>query len=340
MNLFVSVDKIEPWKYILNANIPELKLAKGIIITEKIKENLLKKGIFVIPVIKNNASEHAVLRNELVEQSYNKVKEFWSSLYEKQKIDKDQFIDVSQDIAESIIDNFDDDVIYIPLKKLQNFDEYTYTHSLNVSIVATLITKAMGFDNFLVKKVSLSALLHDIGKSKIDINLINAPRGLTKEEFEQIKNHVKYGKEICYEQGIDDENIISGILYHHERFDGRGYLSRLKEEEIPIFGRIIAIADVYDALTSKRSYKGCWNNYKAVSHIIQNSTKMFDPDCVSAFVKVFGIYPPGTKVLLSDYRIATVIASKKDNELQPLLQIGNQIVVDLASEKSYILKVL
>jgi HD-GYP domain-containing protein (c-di-GMP phosphodiesterase class II) len=66
---------------------------------------------------------------------------------------------------------------------------------------------------------------------------------------------------------------------------------------------------------------------------------MFDPDCVSAFVKVFGIYPPGTKVLLSDYRIATVIASKKDNELQPLLQIGNQIV-DLASEKSYILKVL
>jgi putative nucleotidyltransferase with HDIG domain len=338
LNLFVSVDKIKPWDYILNANIPELKLSKGVIITERIKENLLKKGIFVIPVIKNNASEHAVLRNELVEKSYNKVREFWDSLYKKQQFDKEEFIDVSQDIAESIIDNFDE-VIYIPLKKLQNFDEYTYSHSLNVSIVATLIGKSMGFDDFLIKKLSLSALLHDVGKSKVDINLINAPRGLTHEEFEHMKNHVKYGNELCSAHGINDEDVLSGLLYHHERFDGKGYLSGLKEEEIPLFGRIIAIADVYDALTSKRSYKNCWNNYKAVSHILQNSTKMFDPECVSAFVKVFGIYPPGTKILLNDYRIATVIASKRENELQPMLQIGNDIV-DLSKEKSYILKVL
>ena len=338
MNLFVSVEKIKPWDYILNANIPELKLNKGVIINDRIKENLLKKGIFVVPVIKNSASEHAVLRNELVEKSYTKIKEFWETLYKKEKFDKEEFIDVSENIAESIIDNFDE-IIYIPLKKLQNFDEYTYSHSLNVSIVATLIGKALDFDDLMVKKLSLSALLHDVGKSKVDIKLINAPRGLTYEEFEHMKNHVKYGKELCTSHGINNEDILSGILYHHERYDGRGYLEGLKENEIPLFGRIIAISDVYDALTSKRSYKSCWNNYKAVSHIIQNSNKMFDPECVSAFVKVFGIYPPGTKILLNDYRVATVIASKMQNELQPLLQIGNEIV-DLAKEKSYILKVL
>ena len=338
MNLFVSVEKIKPWDYILNANIPELKLSKGVIITGRIKESLLKKGIFVVPVIKNNASEHALLRNELVEKSYNKVKEYWKNLYKKQEFDKEEFIDISQNIAESIIDNFDE-IIYIPLKKLQNFDEYTYAHSLNVSIVATLIGKALEFEDFKIKKLALSGLLHDVGKSRVDINLINAPRGLSREEFEHMKNHVKYGEMICSAHGINDSDILSGVLYHHERFDGRGYLSGLKEHNIPLFGRIIAIADVYDALTSKRSYKNCWNNYKAVSHIIQNSTKMFDPECVSAFVKVFGIYPPGTKILLNDYRVATVIASKRDNELQPLLQIGNEIL-DLSKEKCYILKVL
>lgn len=335
---FKEVEKIESWKYILNIDIPSIKLRKGTILTNYVKEMLLKNGYFFIPVIKNYASDVSVIDNELIEKSYEILKRKLIEIEKNGKLDNYVIEEVAGEITDKIEKNFGE-YLYLPLKKLKEYDEYTYTHSLNVGLIAGLIGKTMNFETEKINKLIISGILHDVGKSRISFEILNAPRQLTIEEYSLIKKHVIFSKEILLENGIIDEEILDSATYHHERFDGKGYFRGLKGYDIPLFGRITSISDVYDALTSKRIYKNIWNNYKVVSHIIQNSNKMFDPEIVSNFIKTFGIYPPGTRVVLSDKRFGTVVASRNGNEIQPLIQIDEKII-DLKKDKIFIKSVI
>jgi HD-GYP domain-containing protein (c-di-GMP phosphodiesterase class II) len=338
LSIFKDVDKIESWKYILATEIPFLKLKKGTIINDYIKISLKKNGVFIVPVFQNKASEVSVIDKKIIEKSYAVIKEKFQKLQIDSKINAEIIDEISQGISDSIDKNFGD-FLYLPLKKLKDFDEYTFTHSLNVGTIAALIAKSMNLPKKTLNKVVISGILHDVGKSKLNVDILNAPRKLTLEEFKHIKDHVIYGKNILLENNVTDKEIIDGVLYHHERYDGNGYQSGLINNEIPLFGKLIGIADIYDALTSRRTYKDIWNNYKVVSHIIQNSCKMFDPTIINYFLKIFGLYPPGTIVQLNDRRTGTVVASRKDNELQPLVQIGST-VIDLKEKGMFILNAL
>lgn len=337
MNEFRNVEKINPFKYILAVDIPYLNLEKGIIINERIKNTILANGIFVIPVYENKAYDMTILDEEQLNEGYYEIKNELTRLERNKYFDKKKLKEISDNISKKMIKN-KENLIYLPLKKLQEYDEYTYTHSLNVCVVATLIARNMGLREKMVRKVSFSALIHDIGKTKISNEILNSPNKLNDEEFRIIKNHVRYGYEIALKNKIIDEDVLGGILYHHEKFDGKGYLYNKSDLEIPLVARIITIADVYDALTSKRSYKKPWNNYETISFIIQNVEKIFDKDIVSVFIKIIGLYPPGTKVMLNDYSVGTVVAARETNELQPLIQIG-ECLIDMKQENKYILKV-
>ncbi|GAB6189811.1 HD-GYP domain-containing protein [Marinitoga arctica] len=323
-------------------------LKKGTEINEEIIYNLKKSGIFNIPVkstkvvskLTQSAQKHGVISKESLDLNYKKVKEVFKNLEENNTIDIDSVIEIASSIKEDIENNYSDK-LFVPLKKLRNFDEYLYTHSLNVMIISSVLAienKIIG-DELL--NVSISALLHDIGKTSVPIEIMNAPRPLTSEEMIIMRNHVLYGKNLAIENNLKDKFIISGIYEHHERIDGKGYLEGKKADEISHFGKIISIADVYDALTSVRSYKGPWTPYKTITFILSNVEKQFDGEFAQGLINAFGIYPVGTRVQLNNGQFGTVIASNRANKIRPLVKIDHGDVLDLSKDFSLrIVKVL
>ncbi len=137
-------------------------------------------------------------------------------------------------------------------------DNYTHQHSKNVTFYSLEIAKRVGLSQEKLEKLEFSAILHDVGKIGIPDSILRKPGKLTDEEFAYIKNHTVYGAEILSQIKYVDNDIISGALEHHEKLDGSGYPYGKKGEEIGLFGRIIAVADIFDALSSKRTYKEGW----------------------------------------------------------------------------------
>ena len=186
-------------------------------------------------------------------------------------------------VLESIIYNDDTISSYI---KIIEYDYYTHTHSLNVSIYALCLGAELGIDKDDLISLGRAALLHDIGKSKIDPKIVNKNGSLTDEEFEVMKNHPRYGYEIAKDYNIQDKKILDGIHHHHEKIDGRGYPNKLYGEQITLFPRIISICDVFDALTTKRTYKPAMISFDALMLMKTTMSSHFDHKLLNKFIRM------------------------------------------------------
>ena len=165
-------------------------------------------------------------------------------------------------------------------------DSYTSGHSKRVALYSQLIAEEMGMDDNECKNVYFIALMHDCGKCKIPDEILNKPSKLTKEEFEVIKSHTIEGARML--EGFDFiEGFSQGALCHHEKYDGSGYPNGLKGEEIPLIGRIICVADSYDAMASRRIYRDALSLEMIKEEFVKNSGKQFDPEIVEVFLKLF-----------------------------------------------------
>ncbi len=163
-------------------------------------------------------------------------------------------------------------------------DEYTKGHSQRVSVYSSAIAKEMGWSEEEVNKIRYIALLHDIGKIGVPDNVLNKPGKLTDAEYELMKKHTTIGGEILKDTGMFD-GIALGALYHHERYDGKGYPKGLEGEEIPLIARIICVADAYDAMTSTRVYRKRLSDEDAMAEIEKCKGKQFDPQIADIFIK-------------------------------------------------------
>lgn len=164
-------------------------------------------------------------------------------------------------------------------------DPYTHGHSLRVTLYSLILANELGLDDELLEEIETAGLLHDIGKIGIPQNILCKPGKLTDEEFEIMKNHPAQGEKMVV--NIKKLKIIADWLKtHHERWDGRGYPSGLKGEEIPITARIIALADTYDAMTSTRSYRKALPHEVAIEEIKKCSGSQFDPKLAELFVSL------------------------------------------------------
>lgn len=200
----------------------------------------------------------------------------------------------------NIMDNLmEHDVLLHDVEMIRNHDEYTFVHSVNVSAMAVIIGLAFDYDVNSLKKLGLAALLHDIGKIKVDSGLINKPGKLTEEEKLIMNRHSQYTYELLLERPEIDATVALSAYQHHEKFDGTGYPQGLKGEEIEPFARIIAVADVYDALVTDRSYRKSMMSYVAAEIIQASCYTHFDPVVVKAFMQNIIIYPVGSMVVLS-----------------------------------------
>lgn len=187
-------------------------------------------------------------------------------------------------LYESLIGNF-----YGILRSLVNAleakDLYTGKHSERVTHYAGMIARRMGCSEAQLETLQTVGYLHDIGKIGIHDSILNKPAPLSREEYELVKKHPVIGESIVAELGLTLEER-SIIRHHHERWDGGGYPDGLAGDEIPILARIVAVADAFDAMTSKRAYRGAMGKAEAVRELKKNRQKQFDGDALDAFVEV------------------------------------------------------
>ena len=165
-------------------------------------------------------------------------------------------------------------------------DSYTIGHSRRVTLFALQIAQAIGFDDERQEKLEYMSTLHDIGKIGIPDSILNKEGPLTEAEANVMKNHVSIGANIL-KNIIDFEDIYMGVLYHHERYDGKGYIFGLKGEEIPLEARIIALADAYDAMTSNRPYRSRFSHQEAIAEIKYCAGSQFDPRLAEVFIGLY-----------------------------------------------------
>lgn len=240
--------------------------------------------------------------------------------------------------------------VLINLSDIRVYDDYTFSHSVNVCVLSLLTGITLGYHELKLRELGIGALLHDIGKIRIDKELLNKRGELTREEYAEIKKHSVHGYNIL--RDYDDIPLLSSHIafQHHERWDGKGYPRGLAGEQIHEYARIVAVADVYDALMADRPYRPAYSVNQAVIILNHMSGVYFDPHLVSALVYNVAIYPIGSVVKLSTGEIGVVVDVNRNAPTRPIVRLvldqnlnrlKKQHEVDLASFTTvYILQVL
>lgn len=227
------------------------------------------------------------------------------------------------------------------LTKIKHQDDYTAEHCLNVCVLTATFARHLGMVESDIRKVALSGLLHDVGKAKIPEQILTKTGRLTDEEFDLMKRHPVFGRDLLASLKAPDRAAIDVAHSHHERIDGRGYPRGLSEQQIPYFAKLISIVDCYDAITSNRCYDSARASMEALDIIYKGRGNQFDSYLAEAFIKCIGIYPPGSIVELTNGSAAIVISSNKDNKLRPKVlmvrnsekELAKEIVIDLNANK-------
>ena len=190
--------------------------------------------------------------------------------------------------------------------QMYNKDAYTFQHSVSVALLLMILQHHQGAPHEIVVEAGIGGLLHDIGKTRIPLQLLNKPGRHTAEERQQMREHVRFSQMILDENGIHSPIIRAIALQHHERYDGTGYPLGLAGDAISVYGQQAAIIDVYDAITSDRCYHKGLPAPVAIKKIFELGKNHFDPKVVRDVVHCFGIYPPGTLVRLASGKLAVV----------------------------------
>jgi putative nucleotidyltransferase with HDIG domain len=236
-------------------------------------------------------------------QTIETAKEALDSIRKGTSFSVSKIEESSQNVVESILRNPD---ALVSLCQIKGYDEYTYTHSVNVSVLTTSIAFSMGYNRDRLLEVGVGGILHDVGKMRVPESILNKPGKYADWEFNMMKKHPDYGMDILKEKKSVPDLSKLIVAQHHERFNGKGYPRFLKGAEIAEISLISAVADVYDALTSDRVYRAAFTPQKALGMIFQGCDEEYSRDIVERFTKQMGIYPVGSFVRLFSGEMAVV----------------------------------
>ncbi len=240
---------------------------------------------------------------------------------------------VLNDIIDEILKNKN---ATFTMTDLKLFDDYTFYHSVNVTVISIIIGVSIKLSKTKLYELGMGALMHDIGKIFVPKEILLKQGSLTPEEFNLVKNHSSKGFEYLNEinEFSRDSNLVA--LTHHEKYNGNGYPGGLSGFDIPLFGRILAVADVFDALVSDRPYRKAMQPSEAVEYISGSSGEHFDPDIVDIFLEKVSPYPVGCYVMLSNGEKAVVVKNQPKYGLRPKVKVINDslesVYYDLSKE--------
>ncbi len=240
-----------------------------------------------------------------------------------------------QAVVMGVIDEvLSDKTVMYNMLDIKTYDDYTYFHSVNVAVLSAMIGAACSMSREELTSLTLAGLLHDVGKRFVDSDVLNARRALTEEERVLVVQHPKLGYEFLKSNFDFEPEVYEAVLEHHEWYNGGGYPMRRSGPDIPIYARIIKLADTYDALTSRLPYHEPISPSEAVEYVMANAGAEFDPELVDIFLNKISVYPVGSEVSLSDGRTAIVLENHRDYMLRPTIKaVPDGEIIDLKSDR-------
>lgn len=209
----------------------------------------------------------------------------------------------------------------VPLARLKREDTYASEHAVSTAALIIAFGRQQGLPEPEIEKLALGTMVKDIGHSAIDARLITKPGALSKDEFSIVQGHVEEGLAVLEATSRLSETSVAVVLEHHERYNGCGYPYRMAGDEISTAGRMAAIVDTYDAMTSARPYRAALSPSHALRQLYDEGGTQYDPALVAAFVKTVGIYPVGTLVLLESGHLGVVEQMNPTNMLTPIVRV-------------------
>ena len=241
------------------------------------------------------------------------------------------------DCVDRIIENSD---AMLLLTQLKSQDEYTSQHSLNVCLLAIMLGRYQKMSVEELNNLGICGLLHDMGKMKVPIEILNKPGKFTNDEMQVMKNHTTWGRDVIMSARGIFPGAVDVAYGHHEHLDGEGYPRGVKSSGIPRYTRIVAIVDAYDAITSNRVYQKGRLHLEAVNILTKARDSHFDSHFVIQFIDCMGIYPVGNLVEMSNGEVGVVIEKNIQNKTRPkvllLLDANKQsqpnIIIDMATD--------
>ncbi len=341
----LSVDQLEEGMIIgedIIGNYGIMFLMKGTILTARYIQGIKRLGldyVYVLESQRDSGSEsgeknQVVIASMKLNKAYNKALDRFKSVYQNVGMSNEIEIQkVQEAISPMLQEIISHQNILGRLRQIDIEDAYTYKHSVDVCMLSVMIGKWLNLTPEMLNHLAVSALLHDIGKSKIPLEILNKPGKLTAEEFELVKKHTIFGYEMI-KNSTEIPEIAYGILQHHERMDGTGYPYGLKGEDIHLFGRIIAVADIFDAMTSERVYKKKESPFKTAELLGDNRFGELDPYICSVFLDNISKFYVGNIVRLNTGEIGEVILVHKNIPARPLIRIGEKFI-DLSQQYEY-----
>ncbi|MBU1249009.1 MAG: HD-GYP domain-containing protein [Proteobacteria bacterium] len=332
----ISIDALQVGMYVLEVgegsfDNPSTKINMSMMFEQEIlafrqagiKTVLIDPERSHVPHAKETAPVTTDFRKSLqeVDQKLAKAVAYSRSMMTDVRMGKSVNPEEATPVVNEILDSiFRNESAALFLTKLGNYDDYTYMHCVNVSVLASVFGKHLGLKDKDLFNLGLSGLLHDIGKSLIPDEILNKPSKLTKEEMETMQAHPLKGYKLLKDTSGLHPNVLLGMLQHHEKWTGAGYPLKISGEKINTFARILAVVDVYDAMTSNRVYHTKRAETDVLGFLFSHKAD-FAPGYVERFVKAVGIYPAGTLVRLSDDRLAVVCNANPEDSLKPYLSV-------------------
>lgn len=310
----------------------EVLLMAGVKLTQKYIDSIRRKrfpGVYINDDLSRDIEIVNTISDELRIETSRGIRKLFREIKD-QKNPREAMKSIIQQVDSIIEELLANKSVMVNMIDLKCFDNYTYMHSVNVAVLSVVVGIAMGLERETLKRLGLSAILHDIGKVFISSRIINKPGVLTDREFNEMKKHSQLGYDYARTRFKLSQAVCLGIVDHHEKYDGTGYPNGKKSGEISHFGKIIVLTDIYDALTSERPYRRAQSPSEAMEYIMGGVETLFDPRVSTVFIRKVAPYPVGTTVMLSNGDTAIVLENYEEVCLRPRVRVikrGDEDVV-------------
>lgn len=318
-------------------------LSQGTEIQERHIDYFVSHGIFYVyvddneEVVKKKTTKSYTSSDKYREINTNYaavLTKFKQTYYQVQNKDFQFDVKTLEEDIKPLVDVLLSDNDVLGSMRLLSFKEsYHFTHAINVSMLGAMLGKWLGLDKDTIYLIAVAGLLHDIGKTQVPQDLLFKSGKLTDAEMEMVRSHAKLGYELLKNNPSIPRDVLAAVLFHHERSNGSGYPSNLKEEQTPYLARIIAVVDVFDAITSDRIYKKGVSSFRAFNILKDESFRGLDPAISDVFMSNIASFFINNRVKLNDGRVGEVIYVNKFALNRPLVKIDESFI-DLSSDYS------
>lgn len=312
----------------------KLLINKGTVITKEHLDGFANRNItevFVMEASRRQRSEKSF--QDVFTTSIDVVKSFMLEAKLGKPLDYKELEKTVNHLLEQVYDVND---LFRQMRIMKEKDDYLYTHTVNVALLSILIGRWLKCDAETIRLLGIAGLLHDIGKIFIDDAILNKPDKLTAEEFEEMKKHPVLGYNLVSEYEWVHPDVAKAILMHHERIDGSGYPMGLTGNNNSFLASVIAVADIYDAITSNRAYSSKSSPYTAVEILWKEAFGKLDPKITKVFCDKITNFYVGNEVVLSNGQTGIVIYVDPVQPTRPTVMVGDDFI-NLAENLSIII---